>query len=317
MAFTRIAQTAAATLSHTFEIGETPTDSTTTVTVAVTDANGAAVSSGNASSAGVGTGKYNYTLPAQAALNMLTVAWTGTIAGAAVTETDQCEVAGGFFFRLSEARASDTALADPTVYLTADLDLARLETEVECELICDQAFIPRYRRLVLGGDGSTDIVIHDANLRTIRAARISPGPNQAFLALTTAQLGALQLIGDRVLRRTDNAEWTFGTANVIIEYEYGRDRPPTDLRRAALTRLRTRLNITRSGIPDRATSFTVAEGGVFRLDMPGPYKTGLPEVDAVYARYSLRSGAGGRLIPASRPLNYDPQVGSLFHGGVR
>jgi hypothetical protein len=79
------------------------------------------------------------------------------------------------------------------------------------------------------------------------------------------------------------------------------------------------LNLNKSAIPDRASSYTV-DGGIYRLDMPGAFKTGLPEVDAVYARYSRRStgtGPTGRQIPASRPLNYDPQRWSLYHGGVR
>lgn len=317
MKLTRVARTAVAVLSHTFEVGETPTDSSTTVTVSVTDANGAVVSSGNATSAGVGTGRYTFTLPGQASLSLLTVSWSATIAGAAVVETDYCEVAGGFFFRLSEARGSDTSLVSSIEYTTAQLEGARLETEIECEEICDRAFVPRYRRAVLSGTGTTDIVIPDADLRTLRAARISPGPGQAFAALTASELAAVQLVGTRELRRTDHNEWTIGAGNVIVEYECGLDRPPDDLRRAALLRLRTRLNIHRSAIPDRATSFTLGDGGTFRLDLPGPYKTGLPEVDAVYGRYSLRSGAGGRAVPASRSLNYDPQFGSLFHGSTR
>lgn len=318
MELTRVARTAAATLSHTFEVGETLTDSSTTVAVSVTDANGTVVSTGTASSAGTGTGRYTYPLPGQATLSLLTVAWSGTIAGAAVVETDYCEVVGGFFFRLSEARFSDTSLVNTGDYATAQLELARLETEVECEEICDRAFVPRYRRVVLDGTGTTDITLPDADLRTVRTVRISPAPGQAFVAFTVDELAAVKLVGDRELRRTEfGTEWTFGTGNVIIEYEHGFDRPPDDLRRAALVRVRTRLNIHRSGIPDRATSFTVAEGGTFRLDMPGPYKTGLPEVDAVYGRYSLRSGAGGRAVPASRSLNFDPQASSLFHGGTR
>lgn len=317
MALIRVARTAVAVLSHTFEVGETPTDSTTTVTVSIVDANGTVVSSGSASLAGAGTGTYTYTLPGQAGLGVLTASWSATIAGAAVLETDAVEVVGGFFFRLSELRASDATLSDTAKYTGAALAVARLETEVECEAICDRTFVPRYRRLTLDGTGTQDLVIGDAELRTIRAARISQQPGQAFVALTVTELAALALIGDRVLRRTDSAVWTLGTGNVIIEYEHGLDLPPDDLRRASLVRARTRLNIHRSGIPDRAMSFQIAEGGTFRLSMPGAYKTGLPEVDAVYARYSLRSGAGDRAVPASRSLNFDPQFFSLFHGETR
>ena len=57
-------------------------------------------------------------------------------------------------------------------------------------------------------------------------------------------------------------------------------------------------------------------GGTFRLDMPDTYKTGIPEVDAVYSRYSKRDESGGKR-PASRSFDADPQRDSLFHGGRR
>lgn len=318
-ALTRIAKTALGTLAHTFYIDETATDSSTTVTVAVTDATGAAVSSGNATHGA--TGVYTYVLPAQAALASLTVVWSATIAATAVTETDYAEIAGGFLFTLAEARASDTALSSVTKYPTADIVAARLEVEVECEEICDRAFVPRYRRAVLDGTGSTELVLPDHDIRTIRAASIAPETGGTFTALTAAQLAALSVTSDSVLRRADGSYWTEGAANVIVQYEYGLNAPPADLKREALTRLRSRLNKTRTGIPDRAVSYTVDSGGTYRLDMPGAYKTGIPDVDAVYSRYSLRSGAGtgegGHVVPSSRTLNYDPQRGSLFHDGIR
>jgi hypothetical protein len=63
---------------------------------------------------------------------------------------------------------------------------------------------------------------------------------------------------------------------VVVEFEYGLDRPPADLVRQAYVRLRTVLNINKQGVPDRASSFTMTDGGTFRLDMPGAFKTGVP-----------------------------------------
>lgn len=320
MGLTRVAKTAAATLEHTFYVGETGTDSSTSpVTVAITDANGTAVTSGNATSAG--QGRYTFPLPAQAQLQLLTVAWSGTIAGAAVVETDLVEIVGGFFFTLAEGRSSDTTLADTTKYSTAQLTAARLEVEVECEEICDRAFVPRYKRVVLDGTGTSELVLGGHDIRTVRAVKVAPRVGETFVALSAAELAALTVTPDQVLIRTDNATWTEGRDNVIVELEHGLDRPAEDLVRAAKVRFRSRLNIHRTGIPDRAVSFTTGEGATYRLSLPDAYKTGLPDVDAVYARYSLRSGAGtgqdGRDVPASRPLNFDPQHLSLFHGGVR
>lgn len=326
MAKTRVLKTAAATLTHTFEVGETATDASGTVTVTVTGPDGSTVATGDA--AHDGTGVYTFDLAGQADLTALTVAWAGTVGGADVVEYDQVEICGGFFFGLSEGRASDSSLSDTSKYPTADLITKRLEVEEECESICDRAFVPRYARVVLNGNDASEILLSHpdpersvAHVRRIRSVSMAPRADEVFVDFTAAQLAALSVSDDGTLRRLDGARFTEGWANVIVEYEYGLDAPPRQLIQATLTRFRTRLNIGRSAVPDRASSFTSSEGGTYRLDMPGAWKTGIPEVDAVYGRYSRRSGAGtgqsGRLVPASRPLSYDPQYTSLFHPGRR
>jgi hypothetical protein len=322
----RVGWTQPATLTHVFEVGETATDATGNVSVAVTDATGASVQSGNATHGT--TGVYTFGLNGQAALSWLDVAWSGTVAAAAVVQTDRVEVVGGFFFTLREGRDSDASLADRDKYPTTDLEAARLEVEEECETICDRAFVPRYLRVTLDGTGQSDLVLKHpepdrsvAHVRTIRSVQMAPRADETFVSFTAAELAALQVADDATLRRLDGKTFTEGFGNVVVELEYGLDGPPAELVRAALTRFRSRLNLNKTSIPDRASSFTAGDGGTFRLDMPGAYKTGLPAVDAVYARYSRRSGSGtgasGRPIPASRPLNFDPQFSSLFHGGRR
>ncbi|MCK2214286.1 hypothetical protein MF672_010855 [Actinomadura sp. ATCC 31491] len=324
---TRIARTRAATLRHVFEVDETPTDSAGPVTVEVTDATGTQVAAGPATSAGMGV--YTFALPAQTGLALLTVAWAATIDGADVVETDEVEIVGGFYFSLRQGRASDSALSDTTKYSTEDLIQARTEVEVECERITQRAFVPRYRRVLLDGTGTRDLLLPDGGddlvagvqlrgVRVLRSATMSPRAGQPYVPLTTAQLGALVVTRDGLLRRGDGNVWTEGIGNVLLEYEYGSDAPPEDLVRASLVRFRSRLNIHKSGIPDRATSYTAADGGTYRLTMPGAAATGIPEVDAVYSRYSRGGNAGGadgRPVPASRILDYTPQRWSLFHQG--
>lgn len=322
---TRVALSAPATLTHTFVVGETPTDAAAGVTVTITDANGSAVVTAASAAHGT-TGVYTYALAGQALLARYTVAWTGTFSGSTVTETDYVEIVGGFFFNLADARDSDPALRDAARFSTAALASSRQEVEDECEMICDRAFVPRYRRAVLDGSGSPDILLTDfrwaaegrsaADVRTIRSATVAPQVGQTFVALTTTQLAALTVTADGLLRRVDGGIWTEGVQNVVVEYEYGLNAPSSDLVRMAMVRLRDRLSIPLTGIPDRASSFTATDGGTFRLDMPDAFKTGLPMVDAVYSRYSRRSGAGtgkGRPQAASRTLTYDVQTNSLFH----
>lgn len=317
---TRVLRTAAATIEHTFVVGETPTDSSTTVTVAVTDANGTAVQSGDATSAGAGTGRYTVALTPQALLGLLTVTWTATIAAAVVAEVDEVEIVGGRLFTVAEGRASDPILSSTGKYTTEALTVALLETEQELEEITDRSFFPRYRREVLDGTGTGELLLPGNDLRAVRAVRVAPRLDGTFTAFTAAELAALAITPDNTLLRADGAAWTEGRRNVVVEYEVGLARPPADLVRAAKNRFRSWCNVTRSGVPDRALSYTTAEGTSYRLDQPGAYKTGIPDVDAVYGRYSKRDGAGsgdGRSVPASRPLNFDPSYHSLFHGGVR
>jgi hypothetical protein len=326
VALTRVAKTAAATLTHTFyayagTASEAATDSSTTVTVAVTDANGAAVTSGNATHGA--TGVYTFALPAQAQLAELTVAWSATIAGAAVVETDTVEIVGGFFFNLTDGRASDSSLSDTSKYPLADLAAALVEVEQECEWICDRAFVPRYRRVVLDGSGSSTLTLPDPDVRTIRSVSVAPRAGQTFVALTSTELAALVVKADSTLKRVDSNIWTEGDSNVIVEYEFWYTKSlPVGLLKAAKTRFRSRLNLNKSGIPDRASSFTAQDGGTYRILLPDAFRTGIPEVDAAYSRYSRRvqANAGaqsGARYPASRTLNYDPQRNALYHGGNR
>jgi hypothetical protein len=315
MALTRVARTARALLTHVFYDldGETPITATGDVTVAVVDANGETVATGTATAGG--TGSYTWTLPAQAQLCELTVSWTAVLDGTTVVEQDQVEVAGGFFFTVAGGRGQDASLANASTYTTADLLTTRTEVEQECEEICAQAFVPRYRRVVLDGSGTSELVLPDPNVRTIRAVRVAARADRVFTALTTDQLAALVERGDRVLHRVDGNIWTEGYGNVVVEYEHGLDAPPTDLVRAAKLRLRIRMNTEKTRVPDRAVSFQSANGGDYKLATATKYTTGIPDVDAVYERYSLRPKTGQQGGAAARTLTYAPQRHSLFHRG--
>ncbi len=326
MATSRVQINAAATLSHTWYVGETPTDPTGTPTFAIVDANGTAVTSGNATIVGAASGRTTAALAAQTMVRWLFVTWTAIVAGATVVEVDQVEVVGGFLFGLAEGRASDASLADTAKYPAADLVDKRLETEVECEQICDQAWVVRYRRIVLDGTGTWDLAIPDGGdvlrggillrgVRRLRRIAMAPTIAGTFTDLTAPQLAAVAVTGSGALRRTDGQVWTEGVQNIVAEYEYGNDAPPADLKIGALQRFRQRLNLNKSGVPERAQSYTVDGGGTYRLSMPGPYETGSPEVDAAYGRYSRRQDGGtdGKPAPFAMTHSYSPQRDSLFH----
>lgn len=320
MAVSRVQRTVPAMLSHTFYVGEDATVPTGTPTYTVVAADGVSVQSGSTTVSGT---TCSFTLAGVSTLELLTVTWSGTVSGASRVETDLVEVVGGFCFTLAEGRGSDTVLAETLKYTTAQLDVARYEVEAECEAICDRAFTAQYQRVVLDGTGTNDVLLEHngfdrspADIRSIRSVTMATRADETFTAFTAAELAAVQVTEDGLLRRVDGDGWTEGLRNVIVEYEYGLDAPPPDLKRAQLVRLLYRLNIHRQSQPENALSYTVDGGGSYRLDQPDRYKTGIPGIDAIYQRYSRRpdeDSQGGAGRPASRTLQFQPQRFSIYH----
>lgn len=253
-----------------------------TVTVDVSKADGTVIATGASTSAGDGTGEYTYSLAAQASLELITAVWKDD-GNSRITTVH--EVVGGYFFSVTDARAFDGAI---TTDLATDARIlaVRREVEDECELITEKAWVPRFRRIRADGTGTPSLFVGDWALRSLRSARVYTSGTD-YEAFTATELAAVQCTEWGEFVRTDGGSWPTGTQNIVLEYEHGYDRPPADLQHGSLTRLRSRLQMETSGIPDRATSFTVTGGGVFSIATPGRagFETGIPEVDAVYRRY--------------------------------
>lgn len=285
MSLVRVLRTASVVLTHVFYVDETPTDATGAVAVSVKRLDGTVITSSTASGPSP-TGTYTFTIPAQANVDTLTVDWAATVAGSAITARDTIEIVGGYLFGLAEARAMPPAL-DTTKYPTAKLAQKRIGVETECEEICGQAFVPRFARVEFTLDGQSrgttlinKLTLPHINIRTLRACTID-GVTQSLTGLTVSQSG--------VLRGLTWAGVITGN-KIVVEYEHGLDFPPEDLKDAAMLRLRSRLSAGDSGVPQRALSFSVADGGVYRLSTPAANRTGIPEVDGVYERYTLDRG---------------------------
>lgn len=284
----RIPRGSANTIQARFSVDEAPLDSSIPVTIEVVRDNGdVVVPAGTATNTGaVGDGLYEFTLlPSHTGLvDILTARWTATLGGEAMTLETRVEVVGGFYFTLADGRASDDALADTVKYPTARLAEARDEVEDECEDITNVAWVRRYAKVTLSGDGSNNLVLPHYMVRSVRS--IVDGDTTAW---TAPQLAALRVSDSGVLSaaRTGAIPFAFGDRNLTVIYEHGYDQPPADLRRASIIRFRSFVFATKSGIPDRATSFVAAEGGNFTLSTPGRAgtPTGIPEVDAAYNRH--------------------------------
>lgn len=290
MSLIRVLKTAAATVARTMYVDETATDFAAPPTYTVKRLDGTSLFTGTATDV-AGTGNYSIALPggptfpasASWQLDTLVVAWTGSIGGATVTVSDTVEVVGGFFFGLAEVRA-ELALSAVT-YPTATLAAKRVDVEQECERICRRAFVPRFARETLSGNDSERLAVKWGDLRVLRAVSV------AGVAWSAGDVAAVGLSEHGVLTRPGGALWPLGRGNVVVEYEYGLDAPPEPVRVAAMLRLRSAVGRTKSGVPDRAASFTSGEGGTYRLTLPSADATGIPDVDAAYQAFARRRRA--------------------------
>lgn len=280
MTLLRVQKTVQVTLSHTFFVDETATAPTGTLQATVKRLDGTAIAGSPFTYTVAGT-TCSFALPAQANLDTLTVDWAGTVAGAAVTARDVVEIVGGFFFGLGEAR---TEFALGAAYTTDKLAAKRIEVEDECERICRRAFVPRFAYEELAGSGTERLAVKHTELRTVRAVTVDG------VAWSAEDVAAIIPTPWGVLRRPGGALWP-QDASIVVEYEHGLDYPPEEVRQASMLRLRTKLGASKSNLPRNATTYTVPDGGTYRLTNPDLEHTGDVDVDAVYQRYARRRKA--------------------------
>lgn len=260
---------------------------TGTVTVGVVRADGSTVlAAGTATTSGA-TGVRTVSLPAadNDQLDVLTCTWTNGTS----TVTTTVEVVGAYYASTKQMRDSDEVLADTRKYPAAALVAARRSVETEFEDYCRAAFVPRYRRVRLDGSGMDEQLLPDVYVRRILSVRVydTDGTYEAF---TAGEVAAIEVADSGVVRRTDGEVFDRGDHNLVVEYEHGLDRPPSDLADAFFQRLRDVVNRSHRGVPDRAATFTSDVGGTYSLLVAGRGGsiTGIPDVDVALRRHSRR-----------------------------
>jgi hypothetical protein len=225
--------------------------------------------------------------------NFYTVTWSGSSTGTLQTLV---EVVSGYYFTEAQARAHKHGLMNSTTdYPSTQMRTARLVVEHEFERVC-WPFIPRYRRVRVSCTNDYRLWLPDMYVRNIRSVRAYAADGVTYTAYTAAQLAAISVNDSGLI--TSNAGpfygYSLGLNDLVIEYEYGFDRPEPRVVDAALARLRYIMNSDRSGIPERAQSFQAAEGGGYSLTVAGKNGsiTGMPDVDVVlkdprYRRFAV------------------------------
>jgi hypothetical protein len=255
-----------------------------TVTVGVTRADGSALVTPGTATTGTGSAPRTSPLTAvqTASLDFLAVTWTAS----GVTYPTVVEVVGGFYFPIATARARDTAIADDVKYPLAAMQAVRAEVEDEFERICDVAFVPRYRRQALSGTGCPDLFLPLSMPRRVVAVS-ELAPDGTATAWTAGEVAGVRIDGETGKVCSPLRSFPRGTRNVVVAWEHGYDRPPADVAQAAMLRLRHRATRPKSATPERAQSFQIEGGTVYRLDAADRTGTGIPDIDAVLDRWSL------------------------------
>lgn len=290
----RILKGAAGSLEITVYSDGTPTDPTV-ASVAVVDGQGNVVTTGAASIVGSASGRVTASVDdAQTAeVKTLTATWTLTVGGNAQTFVTTHEVIGDFLFTEAEARAFDGgALASGTTYTDGAIGEMHELVRGAFEQICNVSFGARFKRDYLDGDGCATLWLRDMQVQSVLAAAIREAGSNTWTALTAGELADLLVYPNGRVIRDSLGSWTSGQRNIRVDYVYGYQPVPLEVRRAAMWIARNYL--TGSNIPRNALS-QVDELGTFRLAVPGERGSwfGVPEVDRVLRDYATRNRIPG------------------------
>lgn len=267
------------TLTGVFYVGETATDpGGATATVTVTRPDGTAIATAAATTR-TGAGTFTYALAAQTNPTRLKALWTGTDGRKVTTWVD---VVGAVYAELVDIRALEGIFDNSVMYTTAVLELARAGAEAFIEDVTATAWVPRFARERHAGDATSCLVLDHVDPRQLISVTIDGIAVSDLSGFAFTAHGTLEWSAGTFTEPTSTGE------NVVIEYLHGKDEPPEDLRRACLRLIRHLVVATTSRFDERAISVS-ADGMVTQLATAGRKRpTGLPDVDAILARYTHR-----------------------------
>lgn len=282
----QILRGATATLSWQYLDQDGENADPATVTVGVNRADGTVLVASGTATGGTGNAARTLALTAVQTAQLDTLAVTWTRSADSTTYPTVVEVVGAYYFTIAQVRARETSLANTQKYLAADLQQLRRDVETEFEEITEVAFVPRYRRERLSGTGASCLLLPTPFPRRVIAVSevANDGATTAWTATEVAAIRTAEVTG---LVHSALRSFPAGTQNLIVAWEHGHDRPPTDVRDKAMLRLRHHVTRPKSAVPDRAATFQLEGGNVYRLDQAGARKTGIADIDAVLDRYSM------------------------------
>jgi hypothetical protein len=281
-----ISRNSAETLSVTIYSAETATDEDSqSVTLGIVSEAGTTIVAAGTAATRTATGVYGYSLAGQADLSRLTVTWSGTFGGNAMSFITQTEIVGGHYSTPAEVRSLDSLSGEASAYPTADLVSAITWATEVIDNYCGTSFVYRYHRDVLDGTDTDNIKLSQLFPQKILAGSI------AGTALTAQQISDLNRYTDGVIRLKDDT-WTFTNpgGQVIVDYEAGVSKTaPPDIAWAARTLSRFYALELKNRIPSNAMSITNEFGNVSLAQSGMNKPTPLPDVNTVLNRHRHRA----------------------------
>lgn len=277
MSYTQVLRDTGTNLTVTFYADAVAVDADGVVTVTITKTDGTALATDAATTHG-STGQYSFALADQADLDYLTVVWTGVFGGLTQTQTDYVEIVGAYYFTLAELKAQPNMGAKTA----AQLSTARRWFETTFESFTGSSWIPRYKRIRADGTGSNVLVLPDTPIRSLRKVRVYSNTT-TYTDYTADELADIDLNYGIATRRTLGV-WARGTTNTVVDYEYGHDYPPEDIKQAGL--VAARVFLMGDNVGDRVYSIQTDVGIAFQ-STPGKNRPfGIPFADEVANRHA-------------------------------
>jgi len=250
--------------------GYTPTDTAALAAVTVTSAAGQTLTVSAVSNL-ADAGLYSVTVQGLTSPDLLTLVWTGQVAGADLRYSQQVEVVGGVYVTLSDMYAYNDV--DSSKYPPERITELRQEFETSVERWTGKAYVPRFA------------------VETLNSAHIVGWMWPRSILSVSDLYGVVVDATNWQLEPSGVVSSTYGTTSLTsgyqpltIAYTHGADRPPADLAGACKTYIRSLLLEDGNRIGKDVLSFADSSGGTTRFSTPdweAGRPTGIMRVDSV------------------------------------
>jgi len=236
----------------------------------------------------VSTGIYSFVLDGPADPTVYDIAWSGQIGSRSATQTTQAEALGELLFTLPDLRAfkvgGEAKFASDITWPDEQLMDARTVVLGEFTKILGCSPVPKFRRKILNGNGSTCLNLPDLFAHRVLSVTVNGAPQAA----TDYQINDAAQI-EAISGYSYGTPFTPGRRNVAVEYVHGLQQIEGKGRNAAM--VMAAADLDPSGFSN-AVSVTTPDGMSYSYEPSetgrGGYQrhTGIRDLDRWLNRHS-------------------------------